>query len=190
MIYTTLEKLKNSLQITDNSEDIFLTNLITECSALIDMELGDSLEEKAITRRINGDGKNFIILENRIMEMSRVFDTSTKKDIPVDCIEGYIVYLEKSTTAGRKNIEITYKKGFREVPEDFEVYFLAFCRENYLQQKATKNAMESNIKSKKIAEVSVSYFSPSELITENSVLSEEKMQNILKKYKNFTIVCS
>lgn len=99
MIYTTLEKLKNSLQITDNSEDIFLTNLITECSALIDMELGDSLEEKTITRRINGDGKDCIILENKITEMSRVFDTSTNKDIPVDCIEGYIVYLKTRTTA-------------------------------------------------------------------------------------------
>lgn len=190
MLYTTLEKLKNSLQITDNSEDIFLTNLITECSTLIDMELGDSLEEKTITRRINGDGKDFIVLENKITEVENIIDISSNKKICVNEIDGYIVYLDKTTTTGRKNIEITYKKGFQEVPKDFEVYFLAFCCENYLRQKAIKNAMESGVKSKKIAEVSVLYFSPSELITGNSALSEEKMQKILKKYKNFTIICS
>lgn len=187
MEYTTLASIKSYLWISDNKQDATLSSLITTCQRLIDIELGDSLEEKEVTRRMDGSGTNCIVMENLISSVSSVKDIRSNITYTCDYIEGYMVYLTSDTYRGVKNIEITYKKGYKSVPLDFEMYFLEFCKENYLKNKIS-NPDAKIVKNKKIGDLSVTYFSPTELISTGSGLGTPSMRDILSRYKNFSVI--
>lgn len=129
MEYTTLARLKTFLSITDTTQDTALTTLITQATALVDIELGDNLGTATVTRKMDGNETNRLIMENTVNTVTSVSDVSTGTVYTVDYIEGSIVYLERETAKGRKNIQITYSKGYATVPGDMERFFWQYCKE-------------------------------------------------------------
>lgn len=178
MEYTTLARLKSFLSITDDSQDAALTILITQATALVDIELGDNLEAVNVTRRVDGNGAKRIIMENRVTAVASVTDIQTGIVHEVDFIDGCVVYLTRETARGQKNIEIAYSKGYAAVPDDFERFFWQYCKE--LLTVADSGDTET-VKSQSLGGgLSLTYFSPSEL---RGRLVDLDM--ILEKYRNF-----
>lgn len=93
MLYTTLTSLKAHLGITDTAQDTVLTSLIETATELIDTDLGENLEIRTKTRRIDGSGTNRIIMENTINSVIYVKDVYTLSTYTVDFISGYEIYL-------------------------------------------------------------------------------------------------
>ena len=182
MLYTTLPTLKNFLGIplVDTTQDAELTALITQATDLVDIELGDNLEKKTYTRRIDGNGHARILMENRINSVASVTDIATSETIAVDFIEGSSVYLMRETPRGRRNIEITYEKGYATRPDDMERFFLQYCRE--LITMGTSGDTET-VKSQSLGGgLSLTYFSPSELSGQMV-----DIESVIGKYRNFSI---
>lgn len=96
--------------------------------------------------------------------------------------DGPVVTLDRVIQKGRKNIEIRYTKGFEQVPTDMKAFFLKYCREMYEIYKDTIN----KVKTKKIEGLSVTYFSPGEIMEMKSAAPLNDFTLLLKKYKNFT----
>jgi hypothetical protein len=185
MLYTTLEKLKKFLGVDPTEDDTPYTELIEIATELIDTELGENLEIRTKTRRIDGSGTLRIIMENRVNSVVFIRDARTLSPYTLDFIDGAIVYLTSPVERGQKNIEISYVMGYAEVPKDFERYFLEYCKE--LRDNQEKQWDTEVVKTKKLGDLSITYFAPSELANNGSILASPEMQNILKKYKNFTI---
>lgn len=81
---------------------------------------------------------------------------------------------------GRKNVEISYAKGYASVPVDMARYFLHYCRELLTMQ--TSGDTET-VKSQSLGGgLSLTYFSPSELSGRMVGL-----EDVIAKYRNFTI---
>lgn len=187
MLYTTLTSLKAHLGITDTAQDTVLTSLIETATELIDTDLGENLEIRTKTRRIDGSGTNRIIMENTINSVIYVKDVYTLSTYTVDFISGYEIYLLEEVYRWSKNIEISYVTGYSSVPKDFERYFLEYCKELYGRDKISSDT--EAIKTKKLGDLSITFFSPSELITNgSSVLDAPDMRKIIQKYKNFSII--
>lgn len=185
MNYTTLSNLKEHLGITDNGQNEKLTWLIEIATELIDTELGENLETRTKTRRIDGSGTCRIIMENTVNSIIYVKDFRTWSPYTLDFIDWATVYLTSSVERGQKNIEISYTMWYATVPEDFERYFIEYCKE--LLNEEEKQWDTEVVKTKKLGDLSITYFSPSELANNGSLLSSPLFQNVLRKYKNFTI---
>lgn len=180
MEYTTLSALKWFLGITGASEDASLAELITEATALVDIELGDNLAQVTKTRRIDGSGEPRIIMENTVNSVTSVINAVTWYEYSSDFIEGKSVYFAESIPKWRKNIAITYSKGYATVPRDMERYFLHYCRELYTM--ASSSELEQ-VKTQSLGGgLSLTYFSPSELMGRMVWLD-----SVIAKYKNFNI---
>lgn len=181
MLYTTVERLKKHLGIVGDGEDVALGELIDTATALVDVELGDNLGKDTFTRRVDGSGTSRIVMENRVnsVEYVKVWRGGSHYECPVAFVDGSVVHLERETIRGESNVEIRYERGYDAVPKDFEAYFLAYCKELYRSNNGTD---EDRVKSKKMGEISVTFFSPSEIASDVLV----KMRPILDKYRNFT----
>lgn len=180
MNYTTLDALKTFLNITGTAEDTALTALIVQATALVDIELGDNLAQVTNTRRIDGNGENRIIMENRVTAVTSVTDVNNSYEYTVDFIDGKIVYLTENTPKGRKNLSIVYTKGYSTVPDDMTRYFLHYCRELY--NMASSSELEQ-VKTQSLGGgLSLTYFSPSEL--QGRMID---LEHVIEKYKNFNI---
>lgn len=180
MEYTTTAKLKAFLGITGTERDVELAELIKQATELVDIELGDNLGTATVTRRIDGNGTYRIILENRVNSVASVTDVQTGRAIAVDYVEGAVVYLKEEAVRGRKNIEITYSKGYASVPDDMARYFLHYCRE--LLTMGTSGDTET-VKSQSLGGgLSLTYFSPSELSGRMVGI-----EDVIAKYRNFAI---
>ncbi|NDK09758.1 hypothetical protein GW846_03185 [Candidatus Gracilibacteria bacterium] len=191
MEYCSLVDLKKVLSIpeTDTSQDVRLTDLITTLTSLVDLELGWNLGEKEITRRVSGMGSNRLLLEgpiNGVLEVKQFTNISSGEfnNVGIDFFEGAIVYLDKVIPKGNKNVEIIYKRGFTSVPVDVKTFFLKYCTEmNSIQLNG-----EDTVKNKKIEGLSITYFSPSELLDGKKMNSLSDFSSILKKYKIFNSI--
>lgn len=181
MLYTTVDKLKKHLDIVGDGEDVALGELIETATALVDVELGDNLGKATFTRRVDGSGTPRIVMENRVnsVEYVKVWRGGSSYECPVAFIDGSVVHLDRETQRGEANVEIRYERGYDNVPKDFEAYFLAYCKELY---ESGKGSDDDRIKSKKMGEIAITFFSPSEIASDVLV----KMRPILDKYRNFT----
>lgn len=101
--------------------------------------------------------------------------------IVVNFIERGIVYFNQVIPKWRKNLELSYERWFDAVPTDFKMFFLKYCKEMW---NILKNG-EKNVKTKKIEWLSVTYFSPSEIIDWKKSDKLSDFSYILEKYKNF-----
>lgn len=180
MQYTTLDHLKTFLGISGTDQDTELTALIEQATMLLDIEIGDNLGKKTVTRRVSGNESNRIIMENKINSVASIRYASGNGSIEVDYIDGNIVYLTKESERGQNNIEITYEKGYDTVPVDLERFFQQYCKELL----ALKDSSETEVvKSQSLGGgLSLTYFSPSEL---KGQLVD--IDIILQKYKNFSV---
>ena len=181
MLYTTLSTLKTYIAINGNTHDDELTDLIIRASALLDTDIGQNLEYSTFTRRIDGSWSNRIIMERSdITDIVHIKDIRKNIDHTLDYIDGCVVYTLDDMDRGRKNIEIMYSAGFNTVPKDLEMYFLEYCKSLWWVMQLADTKVQ---KTKKLGDLSVTYFSPSELASES--LARPEMESILKKYKNF-----
>lgn len=188
MEYITLEKLKNFLQISDNMDNAVLESIIKNVTAMIDLSLGDNIGEKEITRRVDGLGRDFLVMENKIQSVKSVKIAKTGENVKVTEIDGCMVYLEGCVPNGKRNIEITYARGYRDIPDDIEIIALEYARKiwqkNFLQNPENLTKIE---KSKKIGDLQITYFSPSELSGDDTIFAKN-FEKIVQKYKNFSLV--
>lgn len=183
LLYTTLEKLQKYLwdETTENATKI--EDLIETATTLLDTEIGQNLESKTFTRRIDGTGTCRIVMERSdITAVTSVRDVRTSSIATLDYIDWSVIYLTRDIDRGRKNIEIMYVAWFTEVPKDLEAYFLEYCKALWTVMHSSDTKVQ---KSKRIWDLSVTYFSPSELASES--LARPEMDAILRKYKNFQI---
>jgi len=191
MEYCSLVDLKKVLSIpeTDTSQDVRLTDLITTLTSLVDLELWWNLWEKEITRRVSGMWSNRLLLEgsiNWVLEVKQFTNISSWEfnNVWIDFFEWAIVYLDKVIPKWNKNVEIIYKRGFTSVPVDVKTFFLKYCTEmNSIQLN-----WEDTVKNKKIEWLSITYFSPSELLDGKKMNSLSDFSSILKKYKIFNSI--
>lgn len=181
MFYTDTDALKSFLNITDMSQDDYLETLIEQATALVDIELGDNLGKKTFTRRVDGNGTDRIIMENSINSVTSVKIAREDYPIEVEFIEGSTIHLMDAAPRGTKNIEVVYEKGYDTVPPDFSRFFLEYCRELYNMQKEASTQV---VKSKKLGDLSLTFFAPSEL-TDEKFLAD--LSIVIRKYKNFNL---
>lgn len=138
------------------------------------------------TRRVDGPGTNKIVMENILQWVTSVVDRKSGRSLEIDFYEGYVIYMVDEVDRGIKNLEVTYAIWYETVPADFEAYFLEYCK--ILYQKSLILDPNKVVQNKKIDDLSVTYFSPTELVAKwEASLSAPHMQKILKKYRNFWI---
>ena len=181
MDYCTLEELKDFLKIEDDSENDLLSNLILQATAMVDSELWDNLWKKTYTRRIDWNWANRIVMENVVNSVESVQDVRASYVYEVDYIEWSIIYLTESTNRWIKNIQVIYERWFEDAPQDFKRFFLEYCRELYKAKDTTSTEV---VKSKRLWDLSLTFFAPSELKDESLKIDFEQ---ILQKYKNFNL---
>ena len=108
MLYSTLEKLKKFLGADISEREGPYQELLETATELIDTELGENLQTRTKTRRIDGSGTCRIIMENRVNSVIFIRDYRTGYAYTVDHIDGAIIYLTSTVERGQKNIEISY----------------------------------------------------------------------------------
>ena len=186
MLYTTLTSLQAYLGANDISQSSEIESLLSSATAMLDTELGQNIWQITRTRRIDGSGTCRLIMERSdITAVSSVTDVRTGSSYIVDTIERSVVYLTRQTDKWHKNIEITYTAGYTTVPLDLERYFLEYCKALYTIAHATDTKFT---KTKKLGDLSITYFSPSEISSD--ILARPDMVAILRKYKNFQVCVS
>lgn len=194
MKYTTLDKLKDFLWISDNNFDEKLEKIIDRATDMINSTIWQSLEKQILTERVNWNWNNKIYLKNKANKILKISDKTWKK-IEVDFIDWYIIFLENNAQKWEKNILVEYEFWFDKTPADVEEICLDLCvifsSEKNISWENSENIVEKNIKTKKLWELMITYFWDSEkkFLSSKEALSPAK--NILKtleKYKKFTWV--
>lgn len=191
MEYTTLSNLKTYLGISGDAQNAALTSLITLCSEMLSLELGDDLGQKTVTRRVNWTGTYRIVLENNVSAVTSVHYTTDNGDnrtaLTVDALEWAIVYTKEEIPRGERNIKVVYTKGYATVPKPLEEFFLKYVQlQKELREQITDDK-KYTAKVKQIDGMSVEYFWPSE-IAEKDAAFKANRKAILKKYKNFNML--
>lgn len=192
MEYTTLDSLKEFLDISTDHLDDNLSALITRATKLLDLQFGDNLWVQSKTRYIDGNGTNRLIMENTINSVTSIEMRSGTgwSPLAVDFIDGALVYLTSDAPKGQANIKITYTKWYEEIPADLQAFFNVYCsklitiEENKPLKKYGHNGQYT---SKKINGLSVTYRSPWEIAKEQKDFGLD-LTAVVKKYKNFTLV--
>lgn len=196
MDYTSLSSLKRKLWVSsENTEfDSELLFLIKKATNMINSTIWQSLEKRNLLEVVNGNGNKKIYLKNKASEIIKVFDKSWKK-IEVDFVDWYIVYLKNNVSKAEKNVMVEYVFGFDEIPFEIEEICLDLCvifaDENNIKWENSENIIDKNIKTKKLWELMITYFSADEknFLNSKEVLSPAKnILQILEKYKKFTWV--
>lgn len=196
MDYTSLSSLKRKLWVSsENTEfDPELLFLIKKATNMINSTIWQSLEKRNLLEVVNGNGNKKIYLKNKASEIIKVFDKSWKK-IEVDFVDWYIVYLKNNVPKAEKNVMVEYVFGFDEIPFEIEEICLDLCvifaDENNIKWENSENIIDKNIKTKKLGELMITYFSADEknFLNSKEVLSPAKnILQILEKYKKFTWV--
>ena len=196
MDYTSLSSLKRKLWVSsENTEfDSELLFLIKKATNMINSTIWQSLEKRNLLEVVNGNGNKKIYLKNKASEIIKVFDKSWKK-IEVDFVDWYIVYLKNNVPKAEKNVMVEYVFGFDEIPFEIEEICLDLCvifaDENNIKWENSENIIDKNIKTKKLGELMITYFSADEknFLNSKEVLSPAKnILQILEKYKKFTWV--
>jgi len=188
--YVGLEELKSFLGVTSEEKDALLTDVIQNGTDLVNIELWDSILEQSLTRRVDGIGGSIILMENIINEVTEIkyrVWTDSWQSLDVDFISKNKIHLTTKVPSWISNVSVTYKKWYATIPSDFKKFFLFYCKtlmENEEAQSPT-NQNTKEIKQKSLESLSITYFSPSELSTKNSLFSID-YDKILKKYKNFS----
>lgn len=191
MEYTTLSNLKTYLGITGNSQDGALSSLITLCSEMLSLELGDDLGQKTVTRRINGSGTYRVVLENNVSAVSSIQYTCdnwySRTSLTVESLEWPILYTVEEIPRGERNIKVVYTKGYASVPKPLEEFFLKYVQLQKELREQLTDEKKYTAKTKQVDGMSVEYFWPSE-IAEKDAVFKANWNAILKKYKNFNMI--
>lgn len=159
---TTLVVARAWLGITDNSQDVLLTRLITSTSRSIlnSLNRGD-LHSQAYTETYDGSGTNRLTLIN--------FPVTAVSAVTIDGIsipaalntydygfgfDAYSVHLTNNLifTRGKQNVSVTYTAGYASIPEDIEQATLLA-----LQNMVQVQKMDTTIGSESTGGYSVSY---------------------------------
>ena len=193
MEYTTLEKLKTKLWITNEDNDSELSSIITKATKLIDIKIWYNLEKQDIIKRTWWTGKNKIYLDCLVNSIEYITNKDNLQNYTLDFIDWYIVYLEEKTPKWERNIEVKYNIWFDTVPSDIEEMCLWLCVwlsiQNWITWTNTDKLQEKNIKTQKLGSLSLTYFSNQEKkvnITDRFDLNtKENFDQIIAKYKSF-----
>ncbi len=182
MDYSTKEKVRSYLWLwPDENIDSFFAN----AQALMDTSLGENFWERTKVRRVDWAGTCRIVMENVVTAVTEIKEVRTGHVIELDFFDGRVIWAKEIMDCGMKNIQITYKLGYTEVPKDLEEYFLEYCKVLY-QRSLIKNPFWV-VESKKIDDLSINFLSPAELMAQSEkFLSRPEMKAVIKKYRNFS----
>lgn len=187
-MYITVEELQTFIGTT-SLNDSQLETIIKTAEELVNIELWDSIYLQNITRRIDWNGNNVLLLENKVNEIKYIKLKLNNSFIELifDYIDWNKVFLERKIPTGRWNVEIQYIKWYNPIPDDFKQFMLFYCKTliDIYEQKSIDNLNNKEIKSKRLESLSIEYFSPTELKTNK--IFQINFDNILKKYKNFNL---
>lgn len=158
MQYTTLANLKEYLGIEDTTRDNILNKIITKTTKLFDKYLWQNLWEKTYWEFLWEIFDDYVLFPSKT-PISSVTEVRVD-DIPV-IVKRFIediIYLNESMTW---EVFIEYKAGFKTLDEiaDVEEACLKLCKKIYLEISWEAN---ENIKSEKIDDLQVTYFSENE----------------------------
>jgi len=175
MYYTTLSKLKKFLKIEENNSDEELENIIRNATSLLDNEFwwNLGLREYSFEREMKFSRR--IITFRPIKKLISV--TFEGQEQEIDYYQSYKIVLKNSLRINMGKLQVKFISWYEETPPDLEEFFLHYCKQIF-NARNDKNI----VKSKKMWELNVSYFSPQE--SENYMLLT-KWKSLLKKYKNF-----
>lgn len=187
MQYTTLENLKSYIGTSCKDEDSILLKLIIIWSDMLSTELWDDLWLKTLTKRYDWYGTNRVVLESLVNNVSLIEFTNnnwyTWSPLVLDFIDGYVVYAKWIMPTWYKNIRITFQKWYEKVPGDLEGFFLKYVTK--MRDDRITNNKNKKIKSKKIDDLSTTYFGPNELSSRDEWFSQD-YEIIKQKYRVFS----
>lgn len=160
MEYTTLDELKIYLWIDDTTHDVALWKLIKRVSIQFDRYLWRNLWIEEYTEYIDLYNDNLIIVWNwPITEVVNIEDIDWNY-IDHKRINGNLVFLEENYAW---TLKIIYKAWYASLDDilDIEQACLEVCNDLWNNTPTTEN--DSNVKTKKIESLSISYFSKEEM---------------------------
>lgn len=193
MLYTTLSSLKTKLWIaTDNTDsDSGLSLIIQNATNLIDSEIWFNLEIQETSERLDWNWTNRLYLKNKPSEIKSIIDKNNISYV-LDLIDGYILYLETNIPKWVKNVTVTYKIGFSDIPKDIESICLDLCvilsNQACITWTNTEKLIDKNIKTQKLWSLSITYFGDKErkLNPFEKLDPSKNIDKILNKYKSFS----
>lgn len=175
MEYTNITNLKSYLEISDNSEDLLLSEIIKKTTKLFDNYLWQNLWEKTYWEYIWEVFDDYVLFPKNTPIQSitevRVDEYST----PIKRFIEDIVYLKYPVTG---EVFMEYKAWYQSISDipDVEEACQKVCKGLYEEIKSVNN---SKIKSEKIDELSITYFSNSEKWKDTFDYKE-----VLDRYRN------
>lgn len=180
MEYTTLETLKDYLNITSDTFDTALENVIKRVSKQFDKYLGRNLEITDYTGYFLLDGESIVIVPNGpIVEITAIkYDNASWETVAHTRYDGNIIYFPEELDC---TLYIEYGAWYEALDDilDIEQACLEVCKDIWDSTPSSWN--ESNIRSKQIETLSKSYFSKDEMAGGNGVDFRETLDN----YKTF-----
>lgn len=177
MEYTTLDELKVYLWITDNTYDSVLQKIIKRVSLQFDRYIWRNLWVKTYEEYIDINNDNLIIVSNwPIVSVLNIEDLDWNY-LEEKRINWNFIFLEEDF---EWNLKIQYTAWYNSDDIlDVEQACLEVCNDLWSQTPTTEN--DSNVKSKKIESLSISYFSKEEMRRWNV-----NWRETLNNYKTFT----
>ena len=171
-----LEILKNLLGITDDSQDTLLNNLITTAKGIIESKLWYSLEITDIEEKIDADDCSIFFLKAPISSITSINWWEYKKHTK------NALYLKEKVSW---EITINYKwwiaDGWETITLPGQLAFAIASFAKWIYE--SEISWNSNIKSKKIDTLSISYFSPAEKSELNSIANALNIDSLITPYK-------
>lgn len=174
LYYTTVNRFKQYLNIDDNSKDQELERVIVNATNLLDNELWWNIWLRKFRVVMDSVWRKKYFFNRKIKELINVKFNNIYAE--VESYNSHYVYLKDTFPRSRNSLEFTFISWFEKTPPDLEEFFLYYCKQIWDRNK------KWNVKSKKIGDLSVTYFSPQE--NENFILLHT-WKALLKKYKLF-----
>lgn len=193
MEFVTLDTLKNILAIADDTHNSTLEKIIDDTNTLISEKVGD-ISYREHTERVDGNGNSKIYLKRISDKIISV--TADNQDVEVDFIDGYIIYLKKNFPKKKKSIVVRYMAGYKNPPAELTEIAKNISREivaeNFSDIVKKDSALPNTIKQKQLGDLSITYFSNSEMRknSKNALVgldgNGEQLEKIFAKYRTFS----
>lgn len=122
MSFTTLENVKQYINIKNNTDDTLLSNLILSVEQLFKTYMSRDIIETDYTEILNGNGNKFITVNNTpINSINSIIINDKQIDINKAIFDNIMIVLKENIfEKGMLNCVISYNAGLRNIPKDLQ----------------------------------------------------------------------
>jgi hypothetical protein len=191
MNIVTLAQVKSELGITGSTNDDLINTFIDRVSRSIQSYIGYDLDERTeVQYDDGGDFDYFTLFPTTDIDSVVVEERDASRIYTIDLIDLRHIILQEAPYFGNKNVKISYKFGYptvESIPEDLKGVAINWVNVFILDNNAKKEgeATAKVIKTEKIEDIQITYFSKGELesLSSGGALSGSLDKQVLDSYK-------